>query len=145
VVVGHVTSPSTERSVVASLTSHQVEGLSEPFGRDSTLSGHFSEMVNGIVQGFTNPVGLGVGATTLAASKYGAAVGGTEVDPGNAPAAAGLLGLILYLFVAAYGLSAAYRLARTRRTVATIGALGVIVVIFLQWLNGGQCLTIALV
>lgn len=145
VVVGTVASPSTEHSAIASLTSRQVAGLSEPFGQRSTLGGHFTEMVNGIAKGFTDPLGLGVGATTLAATKYGGVAGNTEVDPGNAPVAAGFLGLILYLMVAAYGLSAAYRLALTQTSLAAVGALGVVSVIFLQWLNGGQYLTIALV
>lgn len=144
-VVAQVSQGSEESGAVASLTAHQTGGLSKPFGHESTLDGHLEEMVNGVKSAVTRPLGQGVGAITLAASKYGGTVAGTEVDPGNAPVAAGFIGLVLYLVIAWCGLSAAYRLARARRTIPTIAALGIVSVTFLQWLNGGQYMIIALV
>ena len=142
--VSHLASKPQQKNAVASLTAHQVEGLSEPFGQKSTLGLHVEEVVNGISEAVSNPIGRGIGATTLAASKFGGSVGGTEADPGNAPAAAGAIGLILYLLIAGYGLARCYRLARTRRTVTTLAALGIVTVTFLQWLNGGQYAIIVL-
>lgn len=144
-VVSHVAPGHEESGAVAALTAHQTGGLSKPFGHESTLGVHFEEMVEGIRSAVTNPLGRGVGSITLAASKYGGAVAGTEVDPGNAPAAAGFIGLMLYLAIAWYGLTAAYRLAVARRTVPTLAALGILTVTFLQWLNGGQYMIIVLV
>jgi hypothetical protein len=127
-----------EHSGTSSLTEHQVEGLSDPFGKKSTLGGHFELIVKGVSQAATNPVGSGVGATTIAAKKFNGTAAGTEADPGNAPTAAGVVGLVLYLLVAIYGIRRSYQLAALRRTMPAIAALGIILVTFLQWLNGGQ-------
>jgi hypothetical protein len=143
-VVRHLASSPQQYGTVASLTAHQVEGLSEPFGQNSTLTAHFEEVVNGISEAVSNPLGRGIGATTIAASKFGGTLGGTEADPGNAPVAAGAIGLILYLLIAGYGLARCYRLARARPSMATLAALGVVIVTFLQWLNGGQYAIIVL-
>jgi hypothetical protein len=133
-------SPKTqsEKTGTSALVTHQVEGLSEPFGQNSTLGGHFEEVVNGIGQAVTNPVGRGVGSTTIAATKFEGTSAATEADPGNAPVAAGIIGLVLYLLVAIYGIKGSYRLAQTSRTMPALAALGIVVVTFLQWLNGGQ-------
>jgi hypothetical protein len=138
VAVGHLSSSQSSKTGTSALVTHQVEGLSEPFGPNSTLGGHFELVVNGIAQAFANPVGRGVGATTIAASKFDGTSAGTEADPGNAPVAAGLIGLILYVLIAVYGIGASYRLAQARRTMPALAALGIVVVTFLQWLNGGQ-------
>lgn len=143
--VSHLAPGHEGIGTVASLTAHQTGGLSKPFGHESTLGVHLEEMVKGITSAITNPLGRGVGSITLAANKYGGAVAGTEVDPGNAPAAVGFVGLALYLVIAWYGLSSAYRLARARMTIPTIAALGIVAVTFLQWLNGGQYMIILLV
>jgi len=134
--VGYLSSSPTGRTETSALVKHQVEGLSEPFGKNSTLSGHWEEVIEGVAQGFTSPVGRGVGAITIAASKFEGTSAGTEADPGNAPVAAGVIGLILYLLIVVYGIGASYRLAQARRTVPALAALGIVLVTFLQWLNG---------
>jgi hypothetical protein len=136
--VGSLSSSPSGRTGTSVLVSHQIEGLSEPLGRNSTLGGHVERALNGIGEGFANPIGRGVGATTIAASRFEGTSAGTEVDPGNAPVAAGFIGLILYVLVAVYGIGDSYRLAKTRRTMPALAALGIVVVTFLQWLNGGQ-------
>lgn len=142
--VGYLISSPRGSDAIASLASHQVAGLSEPFGEHSTLGVHLELMVNGITQTVANPLGRGVGATSNAANKFGGTGAGTEADPGNAPVAAGFIGLVAYLLVAFYGLTYCYRFARSRRTMPAIAALGIVVVTFLQWLNGGQYLIIVL-
>ncbi len=137
-VVGHLSSSQSEKTATSSLVTHQVEGLSEPFGHKSTLGIHSEEVVNGIAQAFTNPVGRGVGATTVAASKFEGKSAGAEADPGNAPIAAGIVGLVLYILIVVYGIGGSYRLAQARRTIPALAALGIVVVTFLQWLTGGQ-------
>jgi hypothetical protein len=137
-VVGHLSSSQSGRTGTSALVTHQVEGLSEPFGHGSTLGVHFELVINGIGQAFANPVGRGVGATTIAASKFEGTSAGTEADLGNAPVAAGFIGLVLYLLVAAYGVKCSYQLAQARRTMPTLAALGIVVVTFLHWLTGGE-------
>ncbi len=137
VAVGHAAgSPSATTSA---LVAHQVQGLANPFNSaDSTLPGHFSEMVTGLRSALTLPIGHGTGSVTIAASRFGGNASGTEVDPSNMGVALGLPGLIAYLVVAAEGLRLAYRNAAADRTWWTLAALGVLVVTFLQWTNGGQ-------
>jgi hypothetical protein len=145
-VVGAVVSPSRgeQISTTSSLTSHQAEGLGNPFGENSTFGVHLEEVGSAITNTVSNPLGRGLGATTHAAAKFGGNVEKAEADPGNAPIAAGFIGLVLYLLVAAYGLKYAYDVARRRRSVGAIAALGIIVVSLLHWLTGGQYAVILL-
>jgi hypothetical protein len=137
---GHFASQSrTPTTVQAALVQHQLQGLANPLNpKDSTLNAHLSEMVDGLKSSITNPLGHGTGAVTLAASRYGGTAQGTEVDPSNIGVALGLLGFIAYLVVAATGLWTAYRAASLRRSWWALGGLGVLIVSFLQWTNGGQ-------
>jgi hypothetical protein len=121
------------------LLSHQVEGLSDPLDpQTSTANAHLGLIKNGIRQAFSNPIGHGLGAVTIAGAKFGGLVKGTEADPSNVGVALGLPGLIAYLTVFFSGLSRVYKVARVRRDALALAALGVVVVTALQWLNGGQ-------
>jgi hypothetical protein len=137
---GHFSSQGrTPTTAQAALVQHQLQGLANPLNsKDSTLSAHFSEMVNGLKSSVTNPLGHGTGAVTLAASRYGGSAQGTEVDPSNVGVALGLLGFIGYLVVCATGLWTAYRVASFRGCWWALAGLGVLIVSFLQWTNGGQ-------
>jgi hypothetical protein len=139
-VAGHFASQgSTPTTANATLAQHQLQGLANPLSsKDSTLSLHFSEMVSGLKSSFTNPLGHGTGAVTLAASRYGGSLQGTEVDPSNVGVALGLPGLISFLVVAVMGLWTAYRVAAVRHCWWALAGLGVVVVTLLQWTNGGQ-------
>jgi hypothetical protein len=153
VVVAHLDSGESARPTgrlagAASLERHQLEGLTHPFGNNSTLGVHLEEVINGLKETASNPLGRGVGATTVAATKFegkGGGAEGAEADPGNAPIAVGAIGLLLYVIVAVCGLRAAYRAALVRHTVPAVAVLGILVVSFLQWLNGGQYAIILLV
>ncbi len=137
---GHFSSNSpAPLTAQAALAQHQLQGLANPLNsKDSTLSVHFSEMVSGLQSSITDPFGQGTGAVTLAASRYGGSAQGTEVDPSNMGVALGLLGFLSYLVVAAVGLWTAYRVAAIRRSWWALASLGLLVVTFLQWTNGGQ-------
>lgn len=122
------------------LIAHQVEGLSNPFDPEASTAGaHLSLIFGGIKEGFRSPLGHGISTVTIAGAKFdGKLVGGTEADPSNAAFALGVPGLLAYLVVFVLGLTKAYSLAvRTREPLALL-ALGVLVVTFPQWLNGGQ-------
>jgi len=136
--VGQLSSSQSGHTGTSPLVAHQIEGLSNPLGKNSSLGVHIEEVVNGVSEAATNPIWRGVGATTIAATKFAGTAAGTEADPGNAPVAAGVTGLVLYLLVAIYGIRRSYQLAQSQRTMPAIAALGIIVVTFLQWLNGGQ-------
>ena len=121
------------------LVGHELGGLSNPFnGKYSTLGYHFAEMVGGFRSAITQPLGLGTGSITEAARVFGGLTAGTEVDPSNFAVAFGLAGLLGYLVLAYSALSKAYSWAVGHRGWWDVAMLGVLVVTFLQWSNGGQ-------
>jgi len=136
--VGNVAPAQFAPGAVGNLIAHQTQGLSDPFGQQSTLLTHINMVVDGIQQAIVNPLGSGVGVVTSAAEKYGGVGVGTEADPGNAAVAAGALGLVAYLLLVLRALPLAYRVAARRRDVLGLAALGILCVTFLQWLNGAQ-------
>lgn len=138
VVIGYFTPDRFSESSGDRLAQHQVEGLTDPFGETSTLPGHINMVRDGVASAFHDPLGRGVGATTIAGGKYGGTGAGTEADPGNVAVAAGLPGLLAYLVVVVFGFSRLYQLAAQRRDAVSLAALGIAAVTFLQWLNGGQ-------
>ncbi len=143
-VLGAVAPSQFGASGPSQLAEHQVSGLTDPFGKDSSLPGHFELAWEGITSAISQPLGRGVGSVTIAGTKLSTeapdptALSGTEQDIGNAALAAGILGLITYVFVAALGLITAYGRARRTRTPLALAALGVLIVTLSQWLNGGQ-------
>lgn len=120
------------------LAEHQVAGLSDPFGEDSTLPEHIDRVALGIVGAVRDPLGIGVGATTTSGDKFGGTTATTEADPGNVAVATGFPGLVAYLAVVVVGVPRAYRLAAQRRDATSLAALGIVAVTSLQWLNGGH-------
>lgn len=123
----------------SALVAHQVKGLAAPLDpRRSTLPGHIRLMGVGLGTALSHPLGLGTGAASMAGSKFGGVVLGTEVDPSNVAVALGIPGLVAYLVVVITGFRRAYALASRRVDPLGVAALGVLSVTFLQWLNGGQ-------
>jgi hypothetical protein len=141
VVVSQVTSGLNVRAAHGSnqaLVAHQVNGLIDPTGSQSTLPAHFTLIVDGLKSAFANPVGEGISLVTIAGAKFGGGTQGTEADISNAAVALGLPGLALYLFIAWTGFAGAYRLAVARRDPLAYAALGLLMATVFQWLNGGQ-------
>jgi hypothetical protein len=95
-------------------------------------------MVDGLKSSFTEPLGYGTGSVTIAASRFGGTAQGTEVDPSNLGVALGLPGLVSYVVVATAGLWTTYEVATRRHRWWAFAGLGVLVVTFLQWSDGGQ-------
>lgn len=121
------------------LVAHQLQGLARPLDpEESTLPGHIRLMGVGLGSALRNPIGYGPGAVSMAGSRFGGLVFGTEVDPSNAAVALGLPGLAAYLVALVEGFRRAYRLASRRRDALSLAALGILSVTFLQWLNGAQ-------
>jgi hypothetical protein len=132
--------PATDANhPTAALVEHQLGGLADPLDPESsTLVLHLEYVWSGLTSAFSNPVGNGVGAVTIASSKFGGNARGTELDLSNMAVAAGLPGLFLYLVLAGTGMVQAYKFARLRRNRLALCAFGVLLVMALQWFNGGQ-------
>lgn len=132
--------PSFGGSSASVLLSHQVEGLANPFNsRSSTLRGHLGLAQQGVATAFRDPLGLGIGTTNIASKRFSSTTQQlTEADPSNIAVGVGIPGLLLYVVLVVTAFIAAYSLARGRRDVLALAALGVVTVTFLQWMNGGQ-------
>lgn len=124
---------------VEQLAMHQVDGLLDPGGTSTSTSGvHFDMVQSFIVSGFTRPLGLGLGATTMAAGKYGGVGASSEVDISNLYVSLGFVGGLLYTYIVGYVFFMGFRLWLQTRDSQVLALLGVVVVSFGQWLNGGH-------
>jgi len=121
------------------LLGHQTSGLANPLNpSSSTFLIHVSLVTDGLDSARAHPAGVGAGAVSLAASKFGGTGLQTEADPSNLAVAAGVPGLVAYLVLAVIAFMRTYGLARARRDALSLGALAVVTIVFLQWFNGGQ-------
>jgi hypothetical protein len=137
-VASHLATQGAVSGTNSLLLAHQFNGIANPLNsQDSTLTGHFSELVSGIKSAFTVPIGHGTGSITIAASKFGGNGGNTETDLSNAGAALGLPGLILYATVVVRGITSAYRVASRHPGPVPLAVMGILIVTLFQWLNGG--------
>ena len=122
------------------LVSHQLGGLSDPFNRgQSTLPTHIAMFQNGLRKGLLDPFGHGITSTTLAGQTLGGGEANTttEVDVSNAFVSLGTFGGLAYVALVVLVLRSALRLAVQRRDAVSLAALGTLVILLGQWLNGG--------
>ena len=136
------------------LVAHQANGLGNPLDEDdSTVLTHFRALEHGIVSGFTNPIGMGTGASNTAADSLGGGavakttvdnggyeeeVRGTDTDIGNVFLSFGAVGGLVYvalLWTLARALVRRY--ARWRDPVL-LAVIGYEVVLIAEWLRGEQ-------
>jgi hypothetical protein len=119
------------------LISHEAGGLGDPLNpNQSTVQIHLTQIAAGFALAFSHPLGLGTASTNLAGKVSSISVG-AEVDIPNQFISLGVLGGVLYLAIVVVTLAAACRLAMRRRDVVSLATVGVLVVCFGQWLNGG--------
>lgn len=87
-----------EIPVVGTFLERQAQGLSDPLGEHSTLPAKLNQLRAGVVGPLLQyPLGLGLGAPTLAGAKFGSAGQGLELDLSDVFIAGGLAGGALYL------------------------------------------------
>jgi hypothetical protein len=126
------------------VVNHTVGGLLNPLDRSKSTAGVHTEMaLAGLKKGFTSPLGMGLGATTLAAMKFGGNLQSTEVDISNLYVSLGLVGGTLYVFIVARFLLTAFRLWYWKRTWTSLCLLAVLLFSHFQYLNSGlyaQCM-----
>lgn len=145
--------PSTEgsqrsNSAVQDALGHQMGGLAHPFDEKYSSAGLHSNMVTtGFMKGFTSPFGHGLGATTFAAQKFGADSdeASSEFDFSDMFIALGLLGGLIYLAVAVFGVGAAFKyMSRTRLEIG-LPVLAILIASLGGWLIEGQYSTCSIV
>lgn len=130
---------------ISSLIEHQADGLSDPFGEKSTGAGHVDRIQDGIWYGISHPWGAGLGATTIAAGKFGGSDLGTEGDLSNLFVSLGVVGGVLYAAVIFTALKTAFEFWRLTRNWISLSIIGILLVQILHWLNTSQYSTVMLI
>lgn len=126
-------------SQTQALVSHQTSGLLDPTNAKTSTAGVHSGMIlGGFAEGFRTPIGKGLGATTIAAQKFGAGEGSTEQDLSNMFVSLGFIGGFLYLAIVGLILVTAVRYWHQARSGVALAIVGILFLMFGQWLNGGQ-------
>jgi hypothetical protein len=137
---------STLTGRVAPLVERQVGGLLDPTNQEkSTATGHVQMLTDGILAGLTTPAGIGLGATTEAAHKFGARNLSSEVDLSNLMISVGLLGGVLYLAIVTAVLAKTVRWWRIERTAHALAIVGSVFGTLSGWLIGGEYSVAALI
>jgi hypothetical protein len=126
------------RTSRSDLVQHQLGGVSDPLNsQQSTLVVHATKVRDGVVRGFHQPLGQGIGITSLAGYSESNSYT-TEIDVSNAFVSLGLFGGVLYLVVIVTAFSETARLYWNRRAIAPLLILSALIVSLGQWLNGGH-------
>jgi hypothetical protein len=121
------------------LAEHQASGLLNPLDPEhSTVHIHVSMVNHGLAGALRNPLGYGLGATTLAGRKFGATGASAELDLVNVLVSLGFVGGLIYAALVGVCVGMAVRYWRASRTFTSLGLLGILVLTLGQWLNGGQ-------
>lgn len=107
-------------------------------GSGGTLAIHTNLMWLGIKWGFEQPLGRGIGATTLAAGKYGSGGGSTEKDISDMFLAGGVVGGLLYLVLVLMIATQAVRYWQHERSLVALAIIGLLAFTGLSWLKPGQ-------
>jgi hypothetical protein len=141
--------PSGKNSVVNDALAHQAGGLAHPLDpRYSTASLHGGMFWSGILQGFTYPIGHGLGSTTDAATKFGGDTdtdtGSSELDISDMFISLGLIGGLLYLYIVVRAMRQALVYLRTVRLSISLPVAAILICSLGSWLIGGQYSTSAL-
>ena len=129
------------------LVQRQVGGATDPFSEQSTLGLHWELLVDGVTDGFTQPLGSGTGTTGRAFGKAeqpsSSDQGGsevkptTEVDLSDMFRSFGLVGGLIYLLII-LGVCVAVVRAYGRGHVLALAIAGVLICTFGQWMTGGH-------
>lgn len=126
------------------LISHQVNGLVNPLDEEHSTAGiHVAMFVNGMIKGITNPIGQGLGATTLAGAKLSNSGDSSEVDLSNMMISNGIIGGVVYGLLLLEALRRAFKLGN-KSTVSLI-ILGILIANLGSWSNGGNYSTCAII
>jgi hypothetical protein len=121
------------------LVAHQVQGLLNPGDASkSTAVGHLYLAFEGVVEGVRSFIGMGLGATTLAATKYGEGMHNSEVDVANMFYSLGVIGGVLYVAIVIAVLTRAVSVWRRGRGPAELSLLAVVLATVTAWMLGGE-------
>ncbi len=126
------------KSTAQMATAHVTQGLADP--SNSTAGVHWQIFVAGIVRGFTNPAGTGIGAVTLAAGKFssGGVNHSSEIDISDVFTTLGFIGGFLYLYVIYAVFRTTFVYIREGAPMLSFAYVGLFAALIGAWLALGQ-------
>jgi hypothetical protein len=138
-------SNSRSSSASQNLLAHQAGGLAHPFDKRYSSAGlHGSLLLMGIASGFTDPIGHGLGATTMAGKKLGDSgesegpTLGSEIDFSDMFIDLGFLGGVLYLLIVSLAMRQALTYVTRVDLSISLPVLAVLTLTLGAWLIAGQ-------
>jgi hypothetical protein len=135
-------SSGTEKSAAGYSTDHQLEGLQHPLdSKHSTAGLHTTMFLGGFITGFTNPIGYGLGVTTLGSGRLGGdetITGSSEVDISDAFISMGIIGGLLYLYTIFLIVRQALAFGSTAPKYLGLPALAILAAMGGGWIALGQ-------
>lgn len=121
---------------------HQISGLTNPLGEKSSGRFHAQLFLQGIYQGFSNPLGYGLGITNQSSSLRGKdvelEVGGTEIDISNMFVSLGVIGGLIYLIILYLIIRKTLMCWHKTRSILPLSLAGILIVGGGQLLNGNH-------
>lgn len=121
------------------LLEHQKRGILAPLDRkQSTGGGHVRQIFNGLGRSMTNPLGQGLGVTTIAAGKVGQQSEGSEFDISDIFISCGILGGLAYVFIVVLSVRTSAMLWHTERNLLLLCVFAIIVANIGGWLMGAR-------
>jgi hypothetical protein len=118
--------------------NRQANLLPSEDGKGGTVAIHGNLFYLGLKWGFEQPLGRGIGSTTLAASKFGGQGGSTEKDLTDMFVSGGVIGGFLYLAIILLVATQAVRYWHTERSLIALAMVGILAFLGLSWLKPGQ-------
>ena len=127
-------------SRIEHVTQRQADLIESNGGGTTAI--HLNLLFLGFKWGFEEPLGRGIGATTLAGSKFGSSGGSTEKDISDMFVSGGVIGGSLYFALVILISVTAVRYWMKTRSVIPLAIVGYLAFMGLGWLRPGQyCLT----
>jgi hypothetical protein len=133
--------PSEKSSATQSLLAHQTGGFAHPLDpRYSTAGVHSDMIMLGLKEGFLNPLGHGLGSTTLAATKFGGDpnASSSEVDVSDMFISLGLIGGLIYVYIVFATFRRAFAYTQAASLTVSLPVLAILVSTVATWMIGGQ-------
>lgn len=106
--------------------------------QETTGGAHIGMMFWGVRRGFANPLGSGLGSTTLAATKFGSGRMNSEVDFSNLFISTGAVGGITYLIIIGLSIYTALRLWTKTRSIIALAFVAILIFSVMSWLKPGN-------
>jgi len=123
------------------VAKRNVDGFLRPLDPDGSGVGRWANFLDGIGAGFTNPAGAGTGAANAAGTNLSDDAQGTKVtdnDISSVFLSLGAVGGIVYLVLIVAMLRAVFRAYVRTRSWMVFATMGVLIVMFGNWLNGAM-------